>query len=324
MSFSVTRPDCRDGQRKDCLRTLPCPPAFSGAAFLGLFLFLVFLGVQCLVLDARAASPDQPPADGTTSTSAQSEKAPERKNGRKKVSDNGRSRPALNSTSCPPDFSPTALKLTGFQPVCIGVPLQEIQRLQMYWDRIVQHHDPEAVYGPDSELYNPSVRAQWKNLSKLMPTLSPEKKLQYINGFFNSWPSESDLNNFGMEEYWASPEEFLEKGKGDCEDYAIIKYLALRYHSWPTEDMWVLLVMDNKTEEKHAVMVARAGDKTFILCNLSRPAYLLIPEKLYMQNFSPLFAVNDHGVWMFARSGTQPELQIVRGNKAAGPSAKKQ
>jgi predicted transglutaminase-like cysteine proteinase len=30
-----------------------------------------------------------------------------------------------------------------------------------------------------------------------------------------------------QEDYWSTPREFLISGRGDCEDYAIIKYFTL-------------------------------------------------------------------------------------------------
>jgi predicted transglutaminase-like cysteine proteinase len=135
-----------------------------------------------------------------------------------------------------------------------------------------------------------------------MPSWTSPEKLQYINGFFNRWESKSDLENYGVEEYWASPEEFLEKGGGDCEDFAIIKYLALRYFGWPEQDLWLLLGLKKTVGEFHAVLAARTGEKLFILDNLSKPVYLLIPEKQYIQNFIPQYAINELGIWEFSES----------------------
>ena len=191
------------------------------------------------------------------------------------------------------------LALTGYKAVCMGADLPEVQHIRDAWESVLVRHDGETVYGCNITLLTPPVLQQWRNLAAMMPKLTPEKKLQYINGFYNNWPSAKDLVNYGEEEYWATPEEFLDKG-GDCEDYAIVKYHALRYFSWPEQDLWVVLVENKKDGEKHAVLAARHGERTFILDNLSRPAYLLIPEMAYMKTFTPLFAVNESGLWMFA------------------------
>ena len=38
----------------------------------------------------------------------------------------------------------------------------------------------------------------------------------------------SDSRLFGIEDYWQSPHEFLARGKGDCEDYALLAQHLLR------------------------------------------------------------------------------------------------
>jgi predicted transglutaminase-like cysteine proteinase len=141
------------------------------------------------------------------------------------------------------------------------------------------------------------VLAQWKNLSARMPALPRNEKLLYINGFFNRWTPTQDQSAYGQTEYWATPEEFLSKGGGDCEDYAIIKYLALLNFAEPARDMWILLGKDLKRNAAHAVLAARDGSRVFILDNLSSPAYLLVPEPLYLKNFAPLYAITENGLW---------------------------
>ena len=213
------------------------------------------------------------------------------------------------SPHAPPGTTACSLSLSGYTPVCMGPNLPEVQHIRDAWESVLVRHDPETVYGSRISLLTPPVLQQWRNLAAMMPKLSPEKKLQYINGFYNNWPSVKDSVNYGEEEYWATPLEFLDKG-GDCEDYAIVKYLALRYFSWPAEDLWILLVENKKDGEKHAVLVARDKERVFVLDNLSRPAYLLIPEMAYMKTFTPLFAVNETGLWMFA--GKCPPTQTAK------------
>jgi predicted transglutaminase-like cysteine proteinase len=197
--------------------------------------------------------------------------------------------------------APPAPVLSAFTAVPPGPGTPKIQIFQELWATVLTRHAPEKAFGNDIQTMPTPVFAQWKNLSRRMSFWTAVEKLQNINGFFNRWDSKSDFDNYGVEEYWATPEEFLEKGGGDCDDFAIIKYLALRYFGWPEQDLWLLLGKENKTGRLHAVLAARAGEKMFILDNLSRPAYLLIPEKQYMQNFIPLYAINELGVWVFTK-----------------------
>jgi predicted transglutaminase-like cysteine proteinase len=47
------------------------------------------------------------------------------------------------------------------------------------------------------------------------------------NRFLNDWRYKPDDQNYGQRDYWATPLEFLRRS-GDCEDYAIAKYVTLR------------------------------------------------------------------------------------------------
>ena len=51
-------------------------------------------------------------------------------------------------------------------------------------------------------------------------------RLAAVNGFFNQRVAfRDDIEVWGQIDYWATPLELLDKGAGDCEDYAIAKYM---------------------------------------------------------------------------------------------------
>ncbi|MCT7501510.1 transglutaminase-like cysteine peptidase [Aliarcobacter cryaerophilus] len=79
-------------------------------------------------------------------------------------------------------------------------------------------------------------------------------KLEKINDFFNDIKYASDQAVYGTSDYWANPYEFLAKDKGDCEDYAIAKYLALEYLGVPTSKMFLSYVRVKSSNEAHMVL----------------------------------------------------------------------
>ena len=193
------------------------------------------------------------------------------------------------------------------------------------WDETMARHDPEKVFSSKQQYMKSTTAMQWRNITGQMPSMPPDKKLRIINGFFNNFRSRSDQENYGAQEYWAAPVEFLQKGSGDCEDYAIIKYLALRYFSWPAENLWVVLVTDNQTKGQHAVLLARFGTTIFVLDNLSKPKYLLVPASNYMTRYTPYFAVNELGSWLFiipdaVAKKKQKQARTGRQGKTSQPS----
>ena len=79
-------------------------------------------------------------------------------------------------------------------------------------------------------------------------------KLEKINDFFNDIKYASDQTVYGTSDYSANPYEFLAKDKGDCEDYAIAKYLALEYLGVPTSKMFLSYVRVKSSNEAHMVL----------------------------------------------------------------------
>ena len=53
-------------------------------------------------------------------------------------------------------------------------------------------------------------------------------QIKAVNNFMNKSRYIQDNKNWGKKDYWASPGEFLAKF-GDCEDFSIAKYMALKY-----------------------------------------------------------------------------------------------
>ena len=53
------------------------------------------------------------------------------------------------------------------------------------------------------------------------PTIELDS-LADITAFVNTLSYKSDPDNYGKAEYWAAPQEFIDRGCGDCEDFAIL------------------------------------------------------------------------------------------------------
>jgi predicted transglutaminase-like cysteine proteinase len=158
---------------------------------------------------------------------------------------------------------------------------------------------PEKFFGYDAA-FPPHRLQQWRNVLNMVKSQPVDGVLRLVNGFFNTWPSTEDKDNYGAADYWARPEEFVQHKGGDCEDYVIIKYLALRSLSFPAGNMWMFMVFDRARAGYHAVLAVNAGGRLFFLDNLTKPAYLLMPENIFLKNFIPLCAVNENGLWVYS------------------------
>jgi len=57
--------------------------------------------------------------------------------------------------------------------------------------------------------------------------MTDQQRLEFVNRLSNQVPFEVDQSHWGMNEYWATPAEFVASNGGDCDDYAISKFFAL-------------------------------------------------------------------------------------------------
>src|SRR5439155_9007885 len=67
----------------------------------------------------------------------------------------------------------------------------------------------------------------------------------------------SDLALYGAEDVWSPPLATLAIGAGDCEDYAIAKFVALQEAGVSPDDLRIVILRDDLREEDHAVVAAR-------------------------------------------------------------------
>jgi transglutaminase-like putative cysteine protease len=63
----------------------------------------------------------------------------------------------------------------------------------------------------------------------------------------------SDEEEWGVEEYWQTPEETLRLGTGDCEDFAVLLCSLLRVYGIDAEQVYVALSVDD--EDGHAFLI---------------------------------------------------------------------
>ena len=80
------------------------------------------------------------------------------------------------------------------------------------------------------------------------------EKLNAVNEFFNGVRYKSDMKVYGRKDYWATPWEFLGKDSGDCEDYVISKYFALKYLGIAPKKLFFTYVRSTRFKQPHMVL----------------------------------------------------------------------
>lgn len=144
--------------------------------------------------------------------------------------------------------------------------------------------------------------------------------LKMVNRSFNEVPYHLDEDVYGDPDYWATPYEFLGRNAGDCEDYALAKFLALEALGWPTEEMKVVVLWDERARLHHAVLLVQHAGQEWILDNASNA----LRRSHHVGHYTPLYAVNDtvslyyHNVYA-AREQAPKESLISSGTPEKKP-----
>jgi predicted transglutaminase-like cysteine proteinase len=102
----------------------------------------------------------------------------------------------------------------------------------------------------------------------------------------------SDLAQWGEIDVWSSPLVTFANGAGDCEDYAIAKFVGLRRAGISADDLRIVIIHDVLSGEDHAVTAVRLDGRWLILDN-RRMAMI---EDGNIRNYRPLFVIDQYGV----------------------------
>jgi predicted transglutaminase-like cysteine proteinase len=79
--------------------------------------------------------------------------------------------------------------------------------------------------------------------------------------------STSDVVQHGVEDRWSAPIDTFAAGRGDCEDYAIAKYVALTEIGVAKEDARLLIVRNIHAHTDHALLAVRHEERWLVLDN---------------------------------------------------------
>ncbi|WGD49492.1 transglutaminase-like cysteine peptidase [Bradyrhizobium sp. CB1650] len=177
--------------------------------------------------------------------------------------------------------------------------------------------DAETLKQCEADAGNcPSNAAQFLRLIGAVKAKSGRERLDEANRAVNMVVRYvSDFAQHGEPDRWSSPLETFATAKGDCEDYAIAKYAALREAGFPREDLRLVLVRDRAVRQDHAVLAARLDGQWLILDNRRNS----LIEDGEATSFIPLFAINHEGVHLFATP--YAKRQPLTGEIAASPAA---
>ena len=138
----------------------------------------------------------------------------------------------------------------------------------------------------------PPGATSWQRIMKQARGKERMEQLKMINSFFNKWPYRLDQDAYGASDWWATPQEFL-KISGDCEDYAIIKYFALRELGFSQDELRIVVLKDRIRGIAHAVLAVFTHGDAYILNNISDAIFTHDKYRHYV----PQYSLNEEHRW---------------------------
>jgi predicted transglutaminase-like cysteine proteinase len=101
----------------------------------------------------------------------------------------------------------------------------------------------------------------------------------------------SDWGQHGVADFWSAPLATLRARAGDCEDYAVLKYVALREAGIAPDDLRFLIVYYPRRRTNHAVVAVHLGEEWLILDNST----LIMVNSGDARHYRPLFVLDHRG-----------------------------
>ena len=94
------------------------------------------------------------------------------------------------------------------------------------------------------------------------------QRLEAVNWYVNKRVQfTDDIRQYGRKDVWAAANETLNRGRGDCEDFAIAKLQMLRRAGIADKDLYLVVVKDLVRRADHAILVVRAAGHMYVLDN---------------------------------------------------------
>jgi predicted transglutaminase-like cysteine proteinase len=154
-----------------------------------------------------------------------------------------------------------------------------------------------------------SLGGRWNDLVLRLSGLSGEERLQAANESVNAAVAyASDNEVYGVADHWATLAETLDKGRGDCEDIAIVKMWLLNAAGVKLSAMRLVVLRDTLRNLDHAVLSVIEGGHQYVLDNTTWK----VGRADWMRGYQPIYALSSDQSWIYGvRVPVAPPLQVA-------------
>jgi predicted transglutaminase-like cysteine proteinase len=175
--------------------------------------------------------------------------------------------------------------------------------IEKHWQRVLQAEQAKPCLQRDASCLPTVDASHWRHLADKAPSMDELSLLRTVNAFFNKYPLVSDMENYGVQDYWPTLADFFAKQAGDCKAYTLAKYFALRALGTPDSKLRIVVAHLPERKANHALLAVSTAKGVFILDDLVRPTDLILPQEKVKSRFIPLFMLNETGRWTFKQYG---------------------
>lgn len=154
------------------------------------------------------------------------------------------------------------------------------------------HRAIDRFHDRNNSVRNQPQMRRWKAFIRRTRRLSRIQQLRAVHRFVNGFAYRTDRRNYGRADYWATPSQFFARG-GDCEDFAIVKYLTLKKLGWSVNRMRLVVLFDKRLRQNHAVLAVFHGGRRYILDNQFRA----VMRDTQIRHYRPIYSINERNWW---------------------------
>ncbi len=166
------------------------------------------------------------------------------------------------------------------------------------WDDMLRRwHRTQGLLNNSCEpgLFNACYLNELQALIATHKNNSDWEKINLINDFVNEIRYQEDIYIYGISDYWAVPHEFFDNEWGDCEDYSITKYYALKQLGIKLSDLQIAVVKDVNVNLFHAILIVKHKERYYALDN--RLSSVIALDRL--NHYQPVYTINEQYWWFY-------------------------
>lgn len=156
------------------------------------------------------------------------------------------------------------------------------------WKDMFAKFESDIVHGRGN-----AEMVKWKKNIEPYQGMPLKTMAAKVNTLINKTTYITDNRNWGKSDYWATPVEFFTRG-GDCEDFAIAKYVSLRALGVPESRMRIAIVQDTLKNIPHAILVVYTDSGAMVLDNQSKS----MKYASAISRYKPIFSINRTAWWL--------------------------